>query len=408
MRKVYLDYAATTPTDKRVIQTMIPFFNQKFGNANSLHSFGQEAEEAVKKSREKIARVLDCKEEEIIFTSGATEGNNLAIKGIFKALYDKFIKGAGDKLHFITTQIEHPCVLESLDALKQMFPKKISVTYLPVNKNGLISLKKLEESIQKNTVLVSIMYVNNEIGIIQPIEKIGHILKKIKSHRGHNDLPLYFHSDATQALSYFDCSLEKLSLDLLTFSGHKIYGPKGIGALIAKKGTFLQAILSGGEHEWGKRSGTLNVPGIVGLGEAVKMAYKERQTKVEFIKNLRDYFIKKVIQEIENVKLNGSRKKRTPNNANFSFKGVEGESLLTLLDQKGIAVSTGSACASGKTRSSYVQLAIGNTHLEAHSSIRFTLGKYLTKKDINYTVNELKKAVDKLRQMSNGIINYKF
>ncbi|MEA3273661.1 MAG: cysteine desulfurase family protein [Patescibacteria group bacterium] len=400
MRKVYLDYAATTPTDQRVIRTMFPFFNQKFGNASSLHSFGQEAKRAVDDSRNKIAQTLKCKEEEIIFTSGATESNNLAIKGVFKALSDKFKKDVKGKFHFITTQIEHPCILESFDALKQIFPRKISVTYLPVNKYGLIDLKQLEKSIQNNTVLVSIMFVNNEIGTVQPIKEIGSMLKKIARRRSHGDLPLYFHSDATQALSYFDCNLQKLSLDLLTFSGHKIYGPKGVGALVAREGIFLQAILQGGEHEWGKRSGTLNVPGIVGLGEAVKIAHQERSSIIKSVQNLRDYFIKKVTQEIKGIKLNGSLEQRAPNNANFNFKGIKGESLLTLLDQKGIAVSTGSACSSGKIQSSYVQLAIGNTTAEAHSSVRFTMGKYLTKEDINYTVKELKKAVDKLRGIS--------
>jgi cysteine desulfurase len=399
---VYLDYAATTPVDKQVLKKMLPFFSIDFGNASSLHHFGETAKDAVDQSRKEVALSLGVLPEEVVFTSGATESNNLALKGIFKTL-SALPKYKNKKIHFIVSSIEHACVLDSAKALAGEFPETIEVTYLNPNQEGLVELEAVKKAIRPNTALVSLMYVNNEIGTVQPIKEVGKFLNEVKKKRKVNDLPLYFHSDATQAFSYFSCNLSSLGLDLLTFSAHKIYGPKGVGALAIKKGVMLSAIQHGGGHEFKKRSGTLNVPGIVGLGETTRIAEKERKMNVKKVLALRSYLAFKIEKEIPQVVLNGSLKERTPNNLNYSFSGIEGESLVLLLSQRGIGVSTGSACSSQTLKASHVQLAIGNDHLRAHSSIRFTLGKYLKKSDLDYAVKELKIAVEKLRAISKGI-----
>ena len=376
---------------------MLPFFSENFGNASSIHTPGQIARKAVERSRTIIATALHLKKEEVVFTSGATESNNLVTKGIFKALHRRYPQ---KKLHFITTSIEHHCILDSLKYLEGEFPKEIEVTYLKVNREGLISMKDLEKNIKADTVFISVMYVNNEIGTVEPLKEIGELIRKIRKDR---TLPLYFHSDATQAPSYFNCDMDRLGLDSMTLSGHKIYGPKGVGILAIRKKVFLDAIQHGGGHEFKRRSGTLNVSGIVGMGKAMELAEKEREKNVKSVTKLRDYFIKKVKAEIKDSKLNGSIKKRSPNNANFSFPGTEGESVVLSLDREGIAVSTGSACSAEDLRPSHVQLAIGNKALVAHSSIRFTLGKSTTKKDLNYTLKMLKKVIERLRKVSRGI-----
>ncbi|MBD3244432.1 MAG: aminotransferase class V-fold PLP-dependent enzyme [Candidatus Moranbacteria bacterium] len=403
-KKVYLDYAATTPVDKEVMEAMLPFFCINYGNASSLHSFGQKSKEVVESSRTVIAKGLNMENREIIFTSGATESNNLTIKGIFNAL-SRHPNFSTKKLHFITSKIEHPCILDSMKYLEKTFKDLVEVTYLDVDEEGLVDLKDLERVIQKNTVLVSIMFVNNEIGTTEPIKKIGQLIKTIKNQRfkSHNKYPLYFHSDATQAPSYYKLDTKDLNLDLITINAHKIYGPKGVGVLGVKKNTIIEETSHGGGHEFKKRSGTLNVPGIVGLGKAFELAEKQRKENVKKVRQLQDYFINKIKSQIKDVGLNGSTKHRTPNNINFSFEGTEGESVLLMLDQEGIAVSTGSACSSNSLEPSHVLLAIGKTHLQAHSSIRFTLGKFSTKKQLDYTVDKLKSIIEKLRKISKGV-----
>ncbi|MFH1559041.1 MAG: cysteine desulfurase family protein [Patescibacteria group bacterium] len=400
---IYLDYAATTPVDKKVLQKMLPFFDKNFANASSIHRPGQLAQEAVELAQKIIAQSLNCQPHEVIFTSGATESNNLVFQGIFKALAADS-KFKNQKLHFITSNIEHHCVLDSLAALQKESPQRIQITYLKVNSQGLINPEKLKKAIQKNTVLVSIMFVNNEIGSVQPIEKIGRLIASVRKKRNKNNLPLYFHSDAAQAFSYFDCDTRKLNLDLVTLSAHKIYGPKGVGALAVKTGVRLTPMQYGGGHQRGLRSGTLNVSGIIGMGEAVNLAQKQRKDNTQKITALRDYFIAQIEKQIPGAKLNGPRKKRSPNNINFSFAGAEGESIVLLLSQKGIAVSTGSACSAESLESSHVQLAIHpKNHLSAHSSIRFSLGKFTTKQELATTVKVLKNVLKKLRKTSKDI-----
>lgn len=394
MLKVYLDYGATTPVDKEVLAAMRPYFSVKFGNAMSLHSFGREAGEAVEKARKKTADFFDADPKEIIFTSGATESNNLVIKGIIKAYYAN-PDNKDRKPHIITTAFEHHCVMDACKSVENEGLAEIS--YIRPDSNGLISVFEIKKAIQPNTILVSIMYVNNEIGTVQPIVEIGKMIKNINSK-------ILFHTDATQAVNYFDCNVNKLNVDLLSMSAHKIYGPKGIGALYIKNGTPIKSILDGGGQENGKRAGTHNVPGIVGLGKAIELVEKNRKKDSRIITQLRDRLIKRVLKEISGAKLNGSKIKRLPNNANFSFTHVEGESLILLLDQEGIAASTGSACSSGTLEPSHVLLSLGMTHEQAHGSLRLTLGKHNTRNEIDYTVDKLKEVVKKLREVSGNVI----
>lgn len=401
-KQIYLDYAATTPVDKRVLEAMVPYFDKNFGNPSSIHSFGAVAREAVEKGRGTIARLLGIEESGVIFTSGATESNNLMTKGVFRALRS-LKKYQGRKLHFVTTKIEHHCVLDSFAALAEDYPNEFEATYLDVDNEGLVNPSALIKEIKNNTVLVSVMLVNNEVGSVQPLKEIAMALEPIKQGRNKDDLPLYFHSDATQAPSYFDCNVSELGLDAITLSAHKIYGPKGVGLLGIKKGVLLKGIQHGGGQERHMRSGTLNVPGIVGLSKALELAYAERKENRERVGKLRDQLIALIEKEISAVQLNGSKMHRSPNNVNMSFKGVEGEGLVLMLDQAGIAVSTGSACSAENLAPSHVQLAIGNDHLTAHSSIRMSLGKYTTKDDIEHAVAQLKIFVEKLRGISRGI-----
>ncbi len=397
-KKIYLDYAATTPVDAEVLQTMLPYFSEEFGNASSLHSFGRTAADAVFAARESAAHFFKCSEEEIIFTSGATESNNLAIKGVLRA-YNKNKKNKGKIPHIITTVFEHSCVLKTCQKLEK--EGSTEVTYLPVYADGIIKASDVEKSIKENTLLISIMHVNNEIGTVQPIAQIGKLLAHLNEKREEK---IIFHTDATQAVAYFDTNVKRLGVDLLSMSAHKIYGPKGAGMLYVKKGTKITQIQDGGAQEFALRAGTLNSTGIVGLGKAIEVLEKSKKKEVKKIKELRDYLIKKVLKEIPGTRLNGSRSKRSPNNANFSFSDVEGESLLLYLDADGIAASTGSACSSGSLSPSHVLLALGLKPEQAHGSLRVSLGKYTTKKELVIFVTKLKKVLEKLRKVSGEIL----
>ncbi|MEM5832096.1 MAG: cysteine desulfurase NifS [Candidatus Aenigmatarchaeota archaeon] len=379
--KVYMDYAATTPIDPRVLKAMMPFLKKKFGNTMSLHSFGIEAKKALEESREAIADLMNANSNEIIFTSSATEANNMAIKGIAFANKDK-----GN--HIIVSSIEHHCVLESAKWLEKFGFK---VDYLPVDKFGFVDLEKLKSLIRKETILVSVMHANNEIGTIEPIEEIGKICK---------ENGIYFHSDAAQSFGKIDVDVKKFNVDLLTVSSHKMYGPKGAAALYIKEGTKIEPLLHGGGHEFGLRSSTVNVPAIVGFAEAARIAKKEMKKEAARLIKLRDRLIKGVLENIEDSHLNGHPTKRLPNNANFWFSGVEGEALISLLDSYGIAASTGSACSSSTLEPSHVLLAIGLKHHEAHGSLRLSLGRWTTKEEVDYVLEVLPKAINRLRKIS--------
>ena len=378
--RIYLDYAATTPLDPRVLNAMKPYFYKKFGNSMSLHSFGLEAKKALEESRETVAKFMNAKPEEVVFTGSATESDNFALKGIAFANKEK-------GKHIITSAIEHHAVLESCKWLEK---QGFELTYLPVDKYGLIDLEKLRNSIRDDTILVSIMHANNEIGTIEPIEEIGKICKE----RG-----VLFHTDAVQSFGKISIDVNKMNVDLLSLSAHKFYGPKGVGATFIRKGTNIEPLLHGGGHEFGLRSSTVNIPGIVGLAKAVELRKKEMKSEAKKLTKLRDYLIKNVLK-IENSHLNGHQTKRLPNNANFWFAFIEGEALVLQLDSYGIAASTGSACSSATLEPSHVLMAIGLKHEEAHGSLRLSLGKYTTKADIDYTIKFLPKAVEMLRKLS--------
>lgn len=393
-RKIYLDYASTTPVDPRVFAAMKPFFSQKFGNPSSLHSFGREASEAVEKARTQAADFFGCESGEIVFTSGATESNNFALKGTMIALVSHF-SDKKIKPHIITTQFEHSCVLASCKKLEEQ--GMAEVTYLPVGKEGVISMNDVKKAIQNNTALISVMYANNEIGTVQPVKEIGKLLAKENEKR---ETKILFHTDAVQAVNYLDCRVNDLGVDLLTASAHKIYGPKGVGLLFIRKGTPLKRIQDGGDHEMGLRSGTLNAAGIVGLGAALELTEKERTRNCKIVEKLQSHIISRVLKEIKGSRLNGSRIKRIPNNANFIFRDVEGEGMLLGLDLSGIAVSTGSACSSGDLRPSHVLLAIGLGEEESHGSLRVTLGKYTTKQEADLFIDTLETVVARLRKIA--------
>lgn len=395
---IYLDYAATTPVDPAVFAAMKPYFSQKFGNPMSIHSFGQTAQKAVDKARSQVSEFFRCQSHEIIFTSGATESNNLAIKGVIKSYYSKFTK----KPHIITTAFEHHCVLNSCRALEK--EKLAEVTYIKPDKNGLIRIGDIKKSMQPNTILISVMYVNNEIGTVQPIAEIGKLVKNINSQKPDSAYKILFHTDATQAVNYFDCNVEKLGVDLLSMSAHKIYGPKGVGALYFKKSTPVKKIQDGGDQEYKMRAGTHNVPGIVGLGEALKLVTRNAKRETQKIEKLRNYLIKRILKEVSGSHLNGSREKRSPANANFRFNNVEGEGLILSLDMEGIAGSTGSACSSGALTPSHVLLSLGLRPEQVHGSLRLTLGKYTTKKEIDFTVSKVRETVIRLRKISGDVL----
>lgn len=396
VKKIYLDYAATTPLDKQVLGAMLPYFDEQYGNPASIHSYGQGATNAVDEARERIAKFLGSTPQEIIFTSGATESNNLILRGAVRE-YKK--KNPGTTPHIITSQIEHDSVLETLKELEH--DKEITVSYVAVDTEGIALLDQLESLIQKNTLLVSIMYANNEIGTIEPVDTIGKIIQKKNQSREHK---IIFHTDAVQAAQYLDCNVERLGVDALSLSGHKIYGPKGISALYIKKGTPIASILTGGGQEYKKRSGTLNVPAIVGLGQAV-VEVEKNISSIEHIKNMRDKLISNILELVPDAQINGGReKKRLPNNVNFCFPGAEGESIVIMLDQAGIAASTGSACASKSLEPSHVLLAIGVPKEKAHASVRLTLGKYTTEEEIDKVIEVLHGIVKRLREIAGAMV----
>jgi len=370
MKTIYFDYAATTPIDPAVFKSMLPYLKNEFGNASSIHSLGQKAQIAIDKARKQTADFLHCNPEQIIFCGSATEANNIAILGLTK---DK------PNYHVITSKIEHPSVLNTVKQLNA------EVTYLSPASDGVIRVDDVKNAIKENTILISIMYANNEIGTIQPIKEIKELIAKA-NHK------IYFHVDAVQAANYLDCNVK--NIDLLTLSGHKIYGPKGIGILYARDIKSLKPIIYGGGQESGLRPGTENVANIVGFGTAISLIKRQKD-----IKKLRDKIIKEILK-IPGAKLNGSLQNRLPNNINVSFKGIEGESLLMLLDQKGIATSTGSACSSKELKPSNVLLALGLEPKETHGSLRITLGRFTTQKEVDYLLKILPLAVKQLRSLS--------
>ena len=386
-KQIYLDYAATTPIDPEVLRAMMPYLKKKFGNPSSLHRFGQITRVAIDDARRQVAKFLNSQEYEIVFTGSATEANNLAIFGVARTLKKK-----GIRPHIITTKIEHHAVLHPF---KELEKEGVEVSFLAPNKEGIIEVKEIQNAIKENTVFVSVMYANNEIGTIQPIQKIGELLAQLNKNRKQK---IYFHTDAVQAVNYLNCNVKELGVDLLTLSAHKIYGPKGVGALFVKQGTPIEPIIYGGGHEFGLRSGTENVAGIVGLGKAIELVEKHKND-IERIKLLRDKIIDGILK-IPNTKLNGSREKRLPNNVNVSIAGVEGESLVIALDQYGIAVSTGSACSSKDLKPSHVLLAIGLSPKEAHGSLRISLGRFTTEEEVDYFLKILPKVVKRLREIS--------
>ncbi len=381
MKRVYLDHAATTPTDPEVVKAMSPYFTEVFGNPSSIHSFGQEAKAAIESARKRIASLIGAKPEEIVFTSGGTEADNFALKGVAFANENK-----GN--HIITTSIEHHAVIEPCKFLEK---RGFKVTYLPVDKYGLVNPDDVKRAIDKKTILICVMHANNEIGTIEPIAEIG----KIAKERG-----VYFHTDAVQTLGHLPINVDELNVDLLAMSGHKLYGPKGVGALYIRKGTRIISILHGGEQERRRRASTENVPGIVGFGKAVEIAEIEMEEEIRRLTTLRDRLIKSILEKIDYSQLNGHPTQRLPNNVNVSIEFIEGESMLLNLDLAGIAASTGSACSSSSLEPSHVLLALGLTHELAHCSLRFTLGRQTTPEDIDYVLEVLPKVVSKLRAMS--------
>jgi cysteine desulfurase len=393
-KKVYLDYAATTPLDKDVLKKMLPYLKEKYGNPSSIHKLGRETSAAIDNARIQVAKFLGCKETEIIFTGSASESDNLAIRGLIKSLKQR--KRQGEKIHIIASRIEHKAVLETCNDLEK---EGIRVTYLPVGLDGIINIDDLEAEITPETDLITIMYANNEMGAIQPIKKIGQIIKKLNQNKEHR---IYFHIDAVQTANWLDLNVNELGVDLLTLSGHKIYGPKGVGVLFVGENVKISPIITGGAHEFNLRAGTENVAGIVGMGEAINQIKNEKLKIKNKIEKLRDKLVADVLIKVPGSKLNGPTKDedKLPNIANFSFEGCEGEALVIYLDQEGIAVSTGSACTSQALTPSHVLMAMGLSDLEAHSSLRVSLGKYTTLQEINYFLKVLPKTVERLRKIS--------
>jgi len=378
---IYMDHSATSPVDPEVFEAMKPYFVDSFGNASTLYSLGREGKQAMEAARIEVASLINAEPKEIIFTSGGTESDNLAIKGTAYKLKNK-----GN--HIITTNIEHPAVDETCKYLEK---NGFKVTYLPVGEDGIIKIDDLKAAITDETILITVMHANNEIGTIQPIEEIGKIA---------NEKKIYFHTDAVQTVGKIPVDVKKMNVDMLSLSSHKLYGPKGVGALYIKKGVRIEPLLHGGGHERGMRPGTENVAGIVGLGKACSIAKVNLETDAQKLTNLRNKLIDGVLDSIEDSYLNGDRTKRLPNNANFRFTGIEGESLILHLDAKGIAASTGSACSSTKLEPSHVLTAIGLKEVEAHGSLRISLGHENTDEDIEYAIKAINEVVDQLRQMS--------
>ena len=380
-RLIYLDNAATTKVDHEVFEAMKPYFEEVYGNASSMYSFAGKARKAVDDAREVIADYLGAKAREIYFTAGGSESDNWALKAVAYANKEK-------GKHIITSKIEHHAILHTCEYMEK---NGFEVTYLDVDEHGLVSIDKLKQAIREDTILISIMFANNEIGTIEPIKKIGAVA---------HEHGIVFHTDAVQAYGHVPINVDEMNIDLLSASGHKINGPKGIGILYIRDSVKIGAFVHGGAQERGRRAGTHNTPGIVGFAKATELAVQNMEKRASHERELRDYLIDRVLKEIPYSRLNGHPTKRLSNNANFCFRFIEGESLLIMLDQKGICGSSGSACTSGSLDPSHVLLAIGLPHEIAHGSLRLTLSEETTKEDIDYTVDELKQIVDRLRNMS--------
>ena len=381
MKYIYLDNAATTRVAPEVLEAMTPYFTEYYGNPSSIYSFAGAAKNAMEEARATIAGILGAKPEEIYFTGGGSESDNWALKATAEAYASK-------GKHIITSAIEHHAILHTCEYLEK---KGFEITYLPVDENGVISLEELEKAIRPDTILVSIMAANNEIGTIEPLKEIGAITRKYG---------VLFHTDAVQAFAHIPLDVEEMNIDMLSASSHKIHGPKGTGFLYIRKGVKILSFIHGGAQERKRRAGTLNVPGIVGMAKAVELSMESLNENRKKVSELRDYLISRVEQEIPYTKVNGHRTDRLPNNANFCFRFIEGESLLILLDQNGIYGSSGSACTSGSLEPSHVLLAIGLPHEIAHGSLRLTLSEETTREEIDYTVDKLKEIVARLRKMS--------
>lgn len=380
-RKIYFDHAATTPVRKEVLEKMLPYFSEIYGNANSQHMFGREAVKAVDEARDTIARLINAKPSEIYFTSGGTESDNWALRGTARAQ-----KAKGK--HLIISSVEHPAMIATA---KQLEKDGYDVTYLPVDETGTVSPESVKAAIRDDTIFVGVMTANNEVGTIQPIQEIASIVKERK---------ITMFTDAVQAAGVLKLDVQELGVDMMSFSGHKFYGPKGIGVLYIRSGTKIDPVMTGGHQERMKRGGTTNVPAIVGMAEAFHLANEEREKNAAYVKGLRDRFIREVEERIPDVRLNGHRVNRLPANADFSFRYIEGESILFHLDLAGIAVSSGSACSSGSLEPSHVLLAMGVPEETAHGSIRFTFGTDNTEEEVDYAVDVLAETVKKLRAMS--------
>ena len=374
MENVYFDNAATTRLDEDVLKEMMPYLTNKYGNASSIYKLGRESRKAVEDAREKIAEEINAEPEEIYFTAGGSESDNTILRGIAYSYKEK-----GN--HIITSKIEHPAILETC---KQLEKEGFEISYVGVDKNGIINLEELENLIKENTILISIMFANNEIGTIQPVEEIGKIAKR------HN---IIFHTDAVQAVGSVKIDVKQMDIASLSMSAHKFYGPKGIGALYVKKGIRFQKLINGGHQEKNKRAGTENVPAIVGMGKAIELAYEHLDEHTDRIKELRDYYIDEIQKRIPDIIVNGDIERRLPGNANISFKNVDGEAMLLNLDLKGICASAGSACSSGSLEASHVLLAIGVPADVAHSSLRVSIGKYNTKEEVDYLIDNLVEIV---------------
>ena len=381
MRRIYLDHAATTPTHPEVVKAMLPYFTDVFGNPSSIYSCGQEARRAMEEARTKVAELIGARSEEIVFTSGGTEADNCALNGIAYANENK-----GN--HIITTPIEHHAVMEACKFLQR---RGFRITYLPVDEYGLVDPQDVKKAITGKTILISVMHANNEVGTVEPICEIGKIAK---------EAGVYFHTDAVQTAGHIPVNVDELSVDLLSISGHKLYGPKGVGALYVRKGIKLVSLIHGGEQERRHRAGTENVPAIVGFGKAIELAGQAMDKEAERLSYLRDKLIKGLVERIEHIRLNGHPSRRLPNNVNVSVDFVEGESMLLNLDLEGICTSTGSACSSASLEPSHVLLALGLPLEQAHGSLRFTSGRENTEEDVEQVLEVLPRIVAKLRAMS--------
>ncbi|MEE0682201.1 MAG: cysteine desulfurase NifS [Candidatus Gastranaerophilaceae bacterium] len=381
MMKVYMDNAATTALSSEVLNAMMPYLTDIYGNASSVHSFGQDAKKGVDKAREQVARAINAAFDEIIFTGSGTEADNIAIKG---AAFKNEKKGK----HIITTTVEHHAVLHTCEELAR---KGFDITYLPVDEYGMITPKQVEDALRDDTILVTVMFANNEVGSIMPIEEIGRIC---------HDRKILFHTDAVQAVTHVPIDVKEMHIDMLSLSAHKFHGPKGVGALYVRKGVAITPVIVGGAHERGRRAGTENVAGIVGLGAAIELAMSNMDRDMVRIKGMRDRLIAEIPKRIDEVKLNGHPTKRLPGNVNFSIKYIEGEAILLMLDINGIAASSGSACTSGSLDPSHVLLAMGIPHEIAHGSLRLTLSGMTTDEEVDYVLDTLPRIVSKLRTMS--------